>query len=139
MRLAWRSCAACASEWEELDRRLRPFCSACGSKRVETLLFGGEKRAPDFSRVPRGERIDGLGFVLGIAAYASARDSGDWDYRKDQGDDPDDLEAEYWLDAYRAKADKALANEEIVLAKDEEDAAATAFRAGWDWAGEDPA
>ena len=130
----WRSCGACGSEWEEVQRGpVRPFCAECGSKRLETLLFGGEKRRPDFSRVPRQERIEGLGFVLGVAAVDSAHENGEWDYRTSEGGDPNELEAEYWLDSYRAKLEKTLAGEEILLTKEEEDVAATAFRAGWDW------
>lgn len=133
--MRWRSCGACGREWEEPPRgALRPFCAECGSKRVETLLFGGEKRAPDFRRVPRAERIEGLGFVLGAAALESARESGDWGLRASEGGDPDELEAEYWLDSYRSKLEKILAGEEILLGKEEAELAATAFRAGWDWA-----
>lgn len=135
MRLVWRSCGACGAEWEELHRGApRPFCAECGSKRVESLLLGGAKRAPDLRRVPRAERVEGLGFVLGVAAFGAAHESGDWDHREGEGDDPNDLEAEYWLASYRSKLAKTLADEEIVLTKDEEDVAAAAFRDGWGWA-----
>lgn len=135
MKLEWRSCGACGSEWEELARASdEPFCRACGSRRIEKLLFGGEKRPPDFRRVPRPERIEGLAWLLGVNAFASARESGDWEYRASAGDDPDDLEAEYWLGSYRANLERTLASEEIALSADEESAAADAFGAGWDWA-----
>ncbi len=139
MKLEWRSCGACGSEWEELARASdEPFCQACGSRRIEKLLFGGEKRPPDFRKVPRAERIEGLSWLLGTKAFASARETGDWDYRESEGDDPNDLEAEYWLAKYRAQVDRTLATEDIVLTPEEEDAAASAFRAGWDWAAPPP-
>jgi hypothetical protein len=135
MKLVWRSCGACGSEWEDIERgSIDPYCAECGSRRIETLLFGGEKRAPDFRRVPRPERIEGLAWLLGTKALAFARESGDWDYRASEGDDPNDLEAEYWLASYRPTVERTLTTEEITLTKDEEDAAATAFREGWDWA-----
>lgn len=140
MKLVWRSCGACGSEWEDLERRsIDPYCESCGSRRIEKLLFGGEKRAPDFRRVPRAERIEGLAWLLGLKALRSAQESGDWDTRATQGDDPNDLEAEVWLDSYRAQVEKTLGGEEIILSREEEDAAANAFRAGWDWGAPPPA
>ncbi len=134
MKLVWVSCSACSSEWDDLDRNIRPFCPSCGSKRVEKLLIGGQKRTGDVKRVPREERIDGMGFLLGVEALHSARESGDWDQREGQGDDPDDLEAEYWLARYRARLVGTLAKEEVIVTTEEEEAADRAFRRGWDWA-----
>ncbi len=135
MRLVWLSCGACGCEWEEIERAGDDrFCHACGGARVELLLFGGEKRAPDVRRVPRPERIERLAWLLGTKALASARESGDWDYRASEGDDPNDLEAEYWLAKYRSQHERTLAAEDVVLTKEEEELAASAFRQGWDWA-----
>jgi|GEM_PF-6436614 len=134
MKLTWTSCAACGAEWEALDRSMPPFCPTCGSERIEKLLFEGQKRASDMTRVPREERIVGLGFILGLDALRSAKESGEWAERLGEGADPNDLEAEYWLGHHRSKLVASLEKEGLLLDETEEDAAATAFRRGWDWA-----
>lgn len=134
MKLVWVSCGACGHEWEGFDRGLPPFCPDCGSERIEKLLFGGKKRAGDPKRVPRDERVVRLAFLMGTRALLSAKESGDWDYREGEGDDPNDLEAEYWLATDRAKLVATLAKEEVLVTADEESKAADAFREGWAWA-----
>jgi hypothetical protein len=133
MKLVWVSCGACGSEWEAFDRGMPPFCSTCGSDRIEKLLFGGQKRVGDPRRVPREERVRRLGFLFGTEAAKSSKESGDWDAREGEGEDPNDLEAEYWLMHYRAKLGTTLSKDEIVVTPEEESAAADAFREGWDW------
>lgn len=134
MKLIWTSCAACGAEWEAVDRSIPPFCPTCGSERTEKLLFGGQKRVSDMTRVPREERIVGLGFIMGLDALRSAKESGDWDLREGEGGDPNDLEAEYWLAHHRSKLVATLGKEGLLLDEKEENAAAEAFRRGWDWA-----
>ena len=134
MKLVWISCGACGAEWEEQERGMPPFCTTCGGQRIEKLLFGGQKRQGDMTKVPREERIGGLGFLMGLEALRSAKESGDWDSREGEGDDPNDLEAEYWLAHHRAKLVATLEKEGLLLEKSEEDKAADAFRSGWDWA-----
>jgi hypothetical protein len=133
MKLVSVGCGACGAEWEDIDRGgIRAFCTTCGSKQVEKLLFGGKAKPGDLTRVPREVRIEGAGRLLGIDAIDSARQTGDWEHYESIGNDPNDLEAEYWLARYRSQLETMLLKEGIVLTEEEENKASTAFRDGWD-------
>ena len=63
---------------------------------------------------------------------ATARESGDWERLRSDGEDPNELEAQYWLSAERAKLHAILRKEGITLGDEDEAAAADAFGDGWE-------
>ena len=113
----WRECSACGSQWEEGERG-RPFCTACGSRRIEKLLLG-EAKGPNLRQIPRDERIDNLAWLAGAKAF-------------EPGEDGD----EAWLGPELPRLQKTLAAEEIFLSNSEQERAAAEFKKGWDWAAE---
>jgi len=126
-------CSACGAEWEDFERhRDRPLCMTCGSREIENLLFGAAGKAGDVGRVPRDRRIAGAARLLGYAAAAAARESGDWERLESDGEDPNELEAQYWLGAERARLHAAMRKEGIVPGDEDEAAAADAFGEGWE-------